>query len=111
MYATWLLGNQQVAHFHSYYPYDSSMQCLKFSHIESGDLLNTFSLWVIIDVFETISFKSVDFHFMIIECADGVDVGFCGKLFEELLGIVEIENFLHAVEVLSHVVLVGVNAK
>lgn len=109
--ATWLLGNQQVEYSHSCYPYDSSSYCLHFSHIESGDLSNAFSLWVVIDVFETISFKCVDFHFMVIECADGVNVWLCGKLLEELLGIVEIEHFLDAVEVLSNVVLVGVNAK
>ena len=82
-----------------------------YSNIECGNLGNAFSLWVIIFKLETIAFEGVLLHFMIIECADGINVWLSGKLLKELLGIVEIEDFLDAVVVLSYVVLVGVNAK
>ena len=55
--------------------------------------------------------KGEGLHAVVVEGADGVDVGAGSELLELFLGVIELEDLLHAVEVLAHVVLVGVHAE
>ncbi len=50
-------------------------------------------------------------HTVVVEGADGVDVGAGGQLVELLLSVVKIEDLLDAVEVLTHVVLMHADSQ
>jgi len=73
--------------------------------------LDAFNFRVIVFVLESVALDCVLLHFEVVESANSVEVGSSGELLQLLLCGVEVEDFLHAVEVLSHVVFVGVNAK
>ena len=66
-------------------------------------------LRVVVFVLETLSLKSVSLHLVVVEGADSVDIRSCGQLLQELLGVIQFEDLLEAVEVLSNVVLVLVD--
>ena len=73
--------------------------------------LDAFDFWVVVLVLQSFALKSVILHFNVIKGADGVDIRDLGKSLELLLGLVKIKHFLHAVEMLSHVVLVFIHSK
>lgn len=67
---------------------------------------DSFEFWVEVLVLQTLSIESVVLHLEIVVCADGVNIGSLGEREELLLGFVEVENILDAVEVLSNIILV-----
>lgn len=78
---------------------------------ESGDVGDASQLGVVVLVSKSNSLESVLLHFDVVVGADEIDIGFGGKLLQLLLGGVEVEDLLDAVEVLADVVLVGVDVE
>jgi hypothetical protein len=66
---------------------------------------------VVVLVLKTISIKRIFFHFVVIECANGIQIGHPLQLLELFLGFIEIENTFDTVKVLSDIVLVLEYAK
>lgn len=81
---------------------------LKLNALCSFHLWNvdTLDLWVEVLILKTITFHGISLHFIVVECADGVQVRQLLQLLELFLGLVQIKHLLDAVKVLSHVVLV-----
>ena len=66
---------------------------------------------MVVLVSKTHTFECVLLHFHVVIGADEVDVRLLSELLELLLGGVEVEDLPDAVEVLAHVVLVGVDVQ
>jgi hypothetical protein len=73
--------------------------------------LDSSGFWVIINILKSLTFKSSLLHFKVVEGTDGVEVWFGSKLLKEVLSVIEVEDFLDAIEMLSNVVLVGKDSK
>ena len=73
--------------------------------------LDSLNLWVVVSVFETLTVKSVVLHSNVVESADGIDIWSSSKSLKLFLGLVEIKDFLDAIEVLSDIVFMLKNTK
>ena len=76
---------------------------LEFGHVDSFDLR------VVVLILEALSLKRILLHPEVVECADCVEVRTSLQFLELLSCFVEVKDGLHAIEVLSHVVLVLVH--
>lgn len=90
---------------------NSSVRSSERDSSESGDVGDASQLGVVVLVSKSNSLESVLLHFDVVVGADEIDIGFGGKLLQLLLGGVEVEDLLDAVEVLADVVLVGVDVE
>ena len=79
--------------------------------VELGDLVDTTKDWVPVFHFESFILEGVTLHALVVESADGVEIGSLGKLLELLWGLVEIEKLFNAVVVLTNIVLMVEDAK
>lgn len=61
---------------------------------------------MVVSVLEAFSFESVGLESVVVEGADGVEVGLLGKLLELFLALVEVEELLETVVMVPDVVLV-----
>lgn len=90
---------------------NSSVRSSERDSSESGDVGDASQLGVVVLVSKSNSLESVLLHFDVVVGANEIDIGLCGKLLQLLLGGVEVEDLLDAVEVLADVVLVGVDVE
>ena len=79
--------------------------------LELGDLVDASEYWMPVLHFETLALERVLLHALVVECANGVQVGALGELLELLGRLVQLEHLFDAVVVLAHVVLVLVDAE
>ena len=86
------------------------MYKIEFS-VHLGHFVDATERWVPVLHFETFALQSGFLHAIVIERADGVQIGALSKLLELLWGLVEFEHLLHTVVVLANVVLMLVDAK
>jgi hypothetical protein len=75
-----------------------------------GDL-DSLKLWVEVIISEPMSLQGVLFHLLIVKSANCVEVRASSKLLQLLLGVVQLEDLLDTVVVLSHVVPVLVHSQ
>ena len=72
--------------------------------MELGDFANATHLGVVVAHAQTFSFECVGLHALVVVGADGVKIGSLAELLELLRSLVQAENLLHAVVVVTHVV-------
>ena len=66
---------------------------------------------MVVSVLETLTGKCVLLHSLVIEGADGIDIWSSSKSLKLFLGLVETEDFLDAIEVLSDIVFMLIDTK